>query len=239
MTIVSVFPKPAFNKNLEFGFYEIEGCPKCDTHQVAPCRTCRTYAMLEVSARRSPIDDPNVPDGSGRRFEIVAASQVADSLVVEGCLDRGVFIAAGSDPTEDEITAAIEQYTAWSQRRLAEADASWGQHRKASELDPHAHDAARFLGVTREWMSDTRPKSDCVGCGEAVRPGSIKCKCGFPVDWEKCRRLGMLNAEMEAYAVEEGLIEPRSETSGPMAVPPVVAEAVNKKSRKLDGVVDL
>ena len=206
-TIVSVFPRTAFRKNEKFGSYEIAPCPPCKEHDKAPCDICNNYAALVVGSTLDPIDDPNVTDGSGRRFQVVSAQQVAESCVVEGCLDRGIFIAAGDTPTHEELAKARADYRAWAEAMVKDADGIWAQKRDAAWINPLAHDAAKYLGMTRDWKADTSKKTDCLACGESARAGTVICsKCGFPVQWQKAFEMGILTEKQEKYGVKAGLI---------------------------------
>jgi hypothetical protein len=206
-TVVSVFPRSAFSKVFQFGQYDMPPCPACEAHDRVPCDLCDNSAMLVVSAARDPIDDPNVTDGSARRFGIIPARQVAESLVVEGCLDRGIFIAEGDLPTHEELVAARTAYRIWAERMVKEADSIWAQKRDASWINPLAHDAARYLGMARDWMADTSKRVACLACGEDAKAGVVLCaKCGFPVQWQKAYDMGMLTEKQEKYGIKAKLI---------------------------------
>lgn len=226
VTIISVFPRPAFNVNNHFVSAEMPPCPRCETHDKAPCDHCDNYASLVVTARREAIDDPNVTDGSGRRLNVISAKDVAFSLIADNCEDRGVFVIQGGEPTKEELAEARERYRQWATRQVQEADGIWGQKRDAAWLNPLAHDAARYLGLTRDWMSDTNKKTDCEACGERVKVGVITCKCGWPISWQKAFDMGLLSAKQEKYGRKNNLFrdEEAEETQEDVAAQAVLED---------------
>jgi hypothetical protein len=178
----------------------------CGKHGKSPCGKCRNYAKLVVGWRREAVDNILATDGSRRDLRPVNCREIAESLIQNNCTDRGVFIAEGSEPTEKEIDQAIQTFSDWAEQEVSEADKVWSRKRDVGGINPLAIDAAKFLGLTREWSSKTTPTSDCESCGELVKKGATMCKCGWPVDWQKALDMGLLNEKLEATGRRLGKI---------------------------------
>lgn len=219
VTIVSVFPLMAFNKNLNFGQFEIAGCPACERHNLAPCDDCDNYASLLVKARLEAIDHYDAADGSGRDLRPIAARDIADALLVESCLDRGVFIAAGEIPTHDELVNAREVFRTWAVREVAESDSAWSRRRRHDDLSELSHFACRYLKLKREWLSDTTTQVACKICGKAARAGAVLGECGHPIDWKRAAQAGLVTNALYQFAVNEGLLEALPEGEAPVDHP--------------------
>ena len=242
VTIVSVFPKRAFSSNYTWcgvgsqgTLYEIQENKPCEKHAKAPCKKCRQYAKLVVGWARQPVDDPLAGDNSRRRFEMINCRELAESLLSDNCVDRGIFIASGAEPTDAELDEAIRAYEIWAEETVTEADKQWSRKRDSAMINPHAVDAAKYLGHTREWTSDTSAKQSCEACGELVRKGTTICKCGYPVDFQKAYDMGLLNEKLEAFGRKSGKINVHvvEEATGIEDVVPVEAEpAIERKPRK-------
>jgi hypothetical protein len=218
MTIVSVFPRTAFNKVHQFGRYEIAPCPPCETHGKAPCAKCGNYAKLVVGAAIEAIDDPLGTDGSGRRLQWLTPAQVARSLVVDNCIDRGVFVCNSDEPTPEELAEARATFKAWAETAVQSADAIWNVTGKHHAIDPLARDAAKFLGLKRDWLSETQDLVDCEACGERAKKGAVLCKCGNPFNWQKAADMGLLTEKQETYGRKGGMIRSEEPEEEPAAV---------------------
>lgn len=208
--VCSVFPTAAFNQVRPYGGpYEIDPCPPCADHGRAPCELCDNYAALEIPAKLDPIDFPDAPDGSKRRFEIVLAKDIAEDIT-QDMRGKGVFIAAGPVPTRAEIADARDKYIAFAELKVKQNDDLWNRYGKREFLDPHGVIAARYLGHKREWLSETKPRADCWQCGTPVKSGVVVCAaCRAPINWEVARTLGMVTPEAEAYAIANGFLDAR------------------------------
>lgn len=207
VTIVSVLPRVAFNQQVAGRYFELYGCPKCELHDMAPCAQCDNYAALTIGAVVEGVDTPMSADGSGRELKVIQARDIAESLVNAECSDRGVFIAAGPEPTSAELAKARETFVSWGKTLVNKADDIWGAKKDAKLIDPRAHDCAKYLGLSREWLSNTAPQVACRICGRYAKTGVIMGECNHPIDWKKAQQVGLLTPQMEKFGLSEGLLD--------------------------------
>lgn len=113
----------------------------------------------------------------------------------------GVFIAAGEIPTEVELEAAREKLFELYDARVREADQKFqvnggmeigddGKSRPGITAD-HIQ-AAKALGLNREWANKNVQMVACEGCGQSVSPKAVRCHhqgCGAILNEEKARKL--------------------------------------------------
>jgi hypothetical protein len=214
--IISIFPRIAFNNRVGIRNFEMPACPKCEKHQIAPCRECKQYSELKLTAMIEGEDAPFAADGSGRILHVIEARDAAESLIREGASDRGVFIIDGDDePTDEQLTAAIDLFVAWGINLVREADEIWGLKRDSKLIDPRAHDCARYLGLTREWLSQTKAQEPCKICGRFALTGVILGECGHPINWPAADAAGLITPNLRAFAVAEGWLKNEAETPEP------------------------
>jgi hypothetical protein len=206
--IISIFPRVAFNNRVGIRQFEMPPCPKCKKHDMAPCRECKQYSELLITAMIEGEDAPFAADGSGRILHVIEAMPAAESLVREGASDRGVFVIDGdAEPTAEQITAAIDQYINWGINLVREADELWGLKKDPKLIDARAHDCARYLGLTREWLAQTHSQEPCKICGKFARVGTILGECGHPSDWARADAAGLINDSLRKLAVTEGWLK--------------------------------
>jgi hypothetical protein len=158
------------------GMYLIPGCPKGER-----CATVRIQGR---------IDRADIGDKRYSEFYF-SAKHIAEDLVAD-IADHGVFVAAGDEPTDEEISAARERLTEFYRRQVAAADADWSRHHNHNLLSDVQRRAARYLGVDREWLFEPEKLVDCPACGERIKPGVAVCRgCGAVLDAEKARQFGL------------------------------------------------
>lgn len=116
--------------------------------------------------------------------------------------DRGVFVAAGPDPTEEELEAAEKVYHAFLAKRYSEGLSQWDKAHRPEEVDHHAKIAAVVFRKDAPWGVPARAQatSPCPGCGERISPVlAFHQACGAIFDEERAIALGHIPA-MEARA---------------------------------------
>lgn len=101
----------------------------------------------------------------------------------------GVFVAAGQEPTKDELKAARASLEKYMGERVLEADQAWanGPQRAEAVIRPEIHHiCAEWMNLRdRAWLRGTDPKSQasCEACGSNVSATAMVCKdCGYILD---------------------------------------------------------
>jgi ribosomal protein L32 len=146
------------------------------------------HATLEVSDRIDVIDM-----GDNRRLEVpIHARKIAEDLTAD-LGDYGVFVAAGDEPTMDEIAKARDHLVEVAKRLVFEGDQEWARSHNYRLLSDLHRRAVKRLGLEREWAYEPAAMSECPVCGERIKPGVALCKsCGAILDREKARAFGIV-----------------------------------------------
>ena len=156
------------------------------------------YAVTPVRACTSLMDL-----GDKRTMEIrLSAREIAEDLVREINGDsgegsyHGVFIAAGPEPTQEELAEARKKMHAFQTRLVEAADLEWERSHNMMFITDLERRAARELGLEKPWLYDPKPMADCPACGEKIRPGVAVCRtCGAILDREKAAKFGLAERE--------------------------------------------
>jgi hypothetical protein len=156
------------------------------------------YAVTPVRACTSLMDL-----GDKRTMEIrLSAQEIAEDLVREINGDsgegsyHGVFVAAGPEPTKEELAEARKKLEAFQTRLVETADLEWERSHNMMFITDLERRAARELGLEKPWLYDPKPMADCPACGEKIRPGVAVCRtCGAILDREKAARFGLAERE--------------------------------------------
>jgi len=167
------------------------------------------YAVTPVRACTSLMDL-----GDKRTMEIrLSAQEIAEDLVKELNGDsgegsyHGVFVAAGPEPTKEELAEARKKLEAFQRRLVETADLEWERSHNMMFITDLERRAARELGLEKPWLYDPKPMADCPACGEKIRPGVAVCRtCGAILDREKAAKFGL--AEREEKGGEVGKVQP-------------------------------
>ncbi len=156
--------------------------------------TSYAYMLTRVSGRNAIMDL-----GDKRSLDVpISATEVAQDLCREINSDGGensffgVFVAAGDEPTDAELTAARARLEMFYRRMVAAADREWERSHSYLFINDVERRAAQYLGLEKEWFYQVRETSECPACGEKVKPGVAVCKtCGAILDREKVMPLGL------------------------------------------------
>ncbi len=156
------------------------------------------YAVTPVRACTSLMDL-----GDKRTMEIrLSAQEIAEDLVKELNGDsgegsyHGVFVAAGPEPTKEELAEARKKLEAFQRRLVETADLEWERSHNMMFITDLERRAARELGLEKPWLYDPKPMADCPACGEKIRPGVAVCRtCGAILDREKAAKFGLAERE--------------------------------------------
>lgn len=154
----------------------------------------QSYAITPVRACNSALDF-----GDRRVTEIhLSAREVAEDLARELNGDsgegsfHGVFVAAGPEPTEDELASARGKLEAFHRSLVEAADLEWERSHNMLFITDLERRAARSLNLEKPWLYDPKPMADCPACGERIKPGVAVCRtCGAILDFEKASRFGL------------------------------------------------
>ncbi len=113
----------------------------------------------------------------------------------------GVFIAAGEEPTEEEMEAARAKLHAHYEKLVRFADEAYelngatelGENGKSYSSITQDHvKAAKILGLERPWVRKNVKMVPCDGCGKPVLPTAVRCPnvdCGAILNEERARKL--------------------------------------------------
>jgi hypothetical protein len=171
----------------------------------------RTYGTFQISGRMAGMEvaltrvTPRtaVMDYGDKRILPLAitAREIAEDLCREINSDAGensflgVFVCAGSAPTEDELRSARTRLEEFYRALVATADREWERSHSFLFIHDLQRRAAGHLGLNKEWYYQARETAECPGCGERVKPNVAVCKtCGAILDREKALTLGLLKA---------------------------------------------
>jgi hypothetical protein len=98
--------------------------------------------------------------------------------------ERGVFIAAGEKPTEDELKKAEHERDAYRRRIIDSARFRYQKDRHTRNITDEAFWAAERMGLEEEWMP--LAANPCPNCGRAVKSTAATCvHCGLILDEKK------------------------------------------------------
>ena len=161
----------------------------------------RTYGMYRIPAVKegeeqatlAVTDRIDVIDmGDNRRLEVpIHARKIAEDLAAD-LGDYGVFVAAGEEPTGEEIARAREHLVEVAKKLVFEGDQEWARSHNYRLLSDLHRRAVKHLGLEREWAYEPAAMSECPACGERIKPGVAVCRsCGAILDREKAREFGI------------------------------------------------
>jgi len=170
-----------------FGSVTIQSPESSGAYAVTPVRACTSVMDL----------------GDKRTMEIrLTAQEIAEDLVREINGDsgegsyHGVFVAAGTEPTSEELSEAHKKLEAFQRRLVESADLEWERSHNMMFITDLERRAARELGLEKPWLYDPKPMADCPACGEKIRPGVAVCRtCGAILDREKAAKFGLAERE--------------------------------------------
>jgi len=156
------------------------------------------YAITPIQGCKGVID---LGDRHTMEFAITA-QEIAEDLAREINGDsgegsfHGVFVAAGPEPTDAELTDARMKLEAFHRRLVEMADLEWERSHNPMFITDLERRAARELKLDKPWLYDPKPQMECPACGERIKPGVAVCRtCGAILDREKAARFGLAKGE--------------------------------------------
>jgi len=138
--------------------------------------------------------------GDKRTMEFpISAREIAEDIAREINSDsgegsyHGVFVAAGSEPTQIELAEARRKLDEFHRRLVAAADLEWERSHNPMFITDLERRAARELKLEKPWLYDPKPATECPACAERIKPGVAVCKaCGAILDKEKAAQFGLV-----------------------------------------------
>ena len=134
------------------------------------------YGYVEINPG---LEKRELGDGKYLSFLTIPAKLVAEDFIgiPQGetqFLERGLFVPAGDEPTDEEIAAATERLMKWAEKQINRADVSWAQTGNIREIADDAKFAAKLLKLSREWADSWKAKdmAVCPACNEAINKGA-------------------------------------------------------------------
>ena len=156
------------------------------------------YATTEIHASKSVMD---LGDKHTMDFAL-SAREIAEDLAREINSDsgegsfHGVFVAAGPEPTEEELREAREKLASFHRNLVANADLEWERSHNPMFITDLERRAARELRLDKPWLYDPKPQMECPACGEKLRPGVAICRtCRAVLDREKAAKFAFAGEE--------------------------------------------
>ena len=182
-----------------FGSLEVRSPEPGEAYAITPIRGC-TGAM--------DLGDKRIMEYR------ITAREIAEDIAREINGDsgegsfHGVFVAAGTEPTEAELADAHRRLEEFQRRLVAAADLEWERTKNPMFITDLERRAARQLGLEKPWLYDPKPLAECPVCAEKIKPGVAVCKsCGAILVREKAAQYGLVShtrPRRNASAIQDG-----------------------------------
>ena len=167
-----------------FGSLDVRSPHDGEAYALTPVRSCK--AMMDLGDKRT-MEFP------------ISAREIAEDIAREINSDsgegsyHGVFVAAGSEPTQIELAEARRKLDEFHRRLVAAADLEWERSHNPMFITDLERRAARELKLEKPWLYDPKPAAECPACAERIKPGVAVCKaCGAILDKEKAAQFGLV-----------------------------------------------
>ncbi len=167
-----------------FGAVTIASPEEGQEYAVTPIRGCK--AKMDMGDKHM-LDVP------------LTAREIAEDLAREINNDsgegsfHGVFVSAGPEPTEEELTEAKSKLQGFHRRLVEAADLEWERSHNPMFITDLERRAARELKLDKPWLYDPQPQAECPACGEKIKPGVAVCRtCHAILDREKAAKFGFV-----------------------------------------------
>jgi len=185
-----------------FGALDVRSPQDGEAFAVTPVRGCK--AAMDLGDKRT-MEFP------------ITAREIAEDIARELNNDsgegsyHGVFVAAGLEPTQAELSEARRKLDDFHRRLVATADLEWERSHNPMFITDLERRAARELKLEKPWLYDPKPATECPACAERIKPGVAVCKsCGAILDREKAAQFGLVaaTARKENVRTPESPAEP-------------------------------
>lgn len=131
--------------------------------------------------------------GGQRHIDHVRDGRTAAIALASPHLERGVFVAKGDVPTEQELEAAEARYTEYLRLAIENGLKAWEKRHLPQDVDEHAKIGAYVFRMNVPWGAPPRTQAtiECEGCGEQISPKlAWHGACGAIFDRERAAALG-------------------------------------------------
>ena len=141
------------------------------------------------------------------RKTLITAEEIAYDIVREWTTNApgmtpeckpGIWVCAGSKPTEEERQRAVKWQSAWCEYLIMQGDEKMAKPEERKYITPLMRAACRWMGRERDWLLELKDAEIkmCPFCKKAVPADAIKCQfCGEIID---VARYAKLVAERDA-----------------------------------------
>lgn len=191
-TIVSVCHTPVSLFNGTMGRFDLVG------RGAVGAETARFVSIVIPEVLREPEDI-----GNDRRITHERDGRTVAEAFAAPYKRRGVFVARGKEPEEDELGAAEDLYHGFLAQKFDEGLSQWEKYHKPELVDVHAKIAGHLFRKDAPWGAPVRSgvTVECEGCGEQISPKlAWHAVCGATFDEERAIALGYVPA-MQAKKV--------------------------------------
>ena len=181
----------------DLGYYWIDGCG-LPGRERAPYTVCRVpdtvYDRIYVGR--------DAPDGRTHMLEPINGRKHAEAIAAPYA-HWGVAVAAGDEPTPEELEAAKSQYHAYLLQMLQEGNKLWYDTRNAASIPYFSKVAAQVFGSKVEWLVEvgSGARKRCPNCDAAAPQTAAWCACGYIYDMAQAVAGGFLPAIQAQAAV--------------------------------------
>ena len=184
-----------------FGSLVVRSPKEGERFAVTPVRACK--GVMDLGDKRTM----EFAIGAREIAEDVARELINDSG--EGSF-HGVFVSAGPEPTEDELSDAQRRLDEFHRKLVAAADLEWERSHNPMFVTDLDRRAARELKLDKPWLYDPKPQAECPACAEKIKPGVAVCRsCGAILDRAKAAQFGLVT-NAAAYEEKESATDTQS-----------------------------
>jgi hypothetical protein len=197
--------------------------------EAAPPDGYTTCAVPDVCYEHNYLVEGNFADTP------IYADHLAPDLVQEWCdvakanagMGPGIFVCAGSAPTEGELKKARLKQTLWCNKLVNDAEEAWLNNKRNDIGDLH-RGAAQWLGrLGFAWMQNDGQVAlkDCPLCMSKINAAAAVCpNCRNTIDWarlgEHMRQQAEYEAQMKRLTEQLAAVDPKAAEAAKAAEAP-------------------
>lgn len=145
--------------------------------RVLPCEPDALFSVTVIEDKAENQQGGGIEGAVVNRTIMIPAIEIATWLA-QDFAERGVFLAAGSEPTKSEVDAAKAKLAGFFQSQFDIASDSWEKNGVRRGITDIARLAAKHLGATPEWLSADAARAntkECPHCAERVKVKARVC----------------------------------------------------------------
>ena len=162
--ICSVFPGEIIFHNHN-GMYVLPGCKDGERYSYVEVQP--GYDRFDLGEDRHLVELVNTAKLIAQDFIGLVAGRT-------DYLERGIFVPAGDEPTDEELAKAEAHLRKWLEVKINEAERVFAETGKLGWIDSNAKAAARRMGAKYKWAEDFNAKEmiDCPACARPMPKGA-------------------------------------------------------------------